>query len=396
MKTSSKFLDLGLAQTTPFPFELEIEKAEGIFLYSTDGKRYMDLISGVGVSSIGHGNPKVIDAIKTQAEKHLHVMVYGEYLQAPQTALAKRLTGLLPEQLNSCYFVNSGAEAIEAALKLAKRSTNRTRLVSCRGSYHGSTHGAMSVSGNEVKKQRFRPLLPDVHFMRFNTIEDLDVITEETACVLLETVQGDAGIRIPDLSWLLAVRKKCDETGALLILDEIQAGLGRTGKMFAFEHYGITPDILVLGKALGGGLPIGAIVANRSLMENFTSDPMLGHITTFGGHPLICAAAEAGLDVLESEIDLVQSVKLSKKIASSLSSHAKVKEVRHIGMYFAIDLGSPEEVQIVVEKGLELGIIGFWFLSCPWSFRIAPPLTMSEAECDEAIQLMIEALNALP
>ncbi len=392
---STEFFDRNLAQTTPFPFGLEIASAKGIWIEDVHGKKYMDLISGVGVSAIGHGHPKVVQAIKDQADKYLHVMVYGEYLQAPQTALAQKLTAILPDSLDCCYFVNSGAEGIEAALKLAKRVTGRTRMVAARGAYHGSTHGAMSVSGNEVKKKAFRPLLPDVHFIRFNDASALDAITDQTACILLETVQGDAGVRIPDAEWLQAVRKKCDETGCLLILDEIQAGMGRTGAHFAFEHFHLVPDILVLGKALGGGMPIGACIANRSLMELFTHDPMLGHITTFGGHPLVCAAAAAGLDVLTEEVNMAHVNEVGAYIADRLNSHARVLEVRQIGLFFAIDMESQDVVQQVVTFGLQHGFIGFWFLSCPQSFRIAPPLNITLAEAEQACDLIINAFDAI-
>jgi acetylornithine/succinyldiaminopimelate/putrescine aminotransferase len=392
---STEFFDRKLAQTTPFPFGLEIASAKGIWLEDVQGKKYMDLISGVGVSGIGHGHPKVIEAIKTQADKYLHVMVYGEYLQAPQSALAQKLTDILPDQLDCCYFVNSGAEGIEAALKLAKRATGRTRIVSARGAYHGSTHGAMSVSGNEAKKKAFRPLLPDVHFIQYNQFSALEAITDQSACILLETVQGDAGVRIPDAAWLQAVRRKCDETGCLLILDEIQAGMGRTGAHFAFQHFAITPDILVLGKALGGGMPIGACIANRSLMELFTRDPMLGHITTFGGHPLVCAAAAAGLDVLTEEIQMAHVNKIGAYLAQRLRAHSRVQEVRQIGLFFAIDMESGEVVQQVVNFGLAHGFIGFWFLSCPNSFRIAPPLNMTMTEAEQACDLIISAFDAL-
>lgn len=396
MDKSNVFFDRHLAQTTPFPFALEIKRAKGIYLYGKKGERWMDLISGVGVSNIGHGHPKVVEAIKTQAEKHLHVMVYGEYVQDAQNLLAERLTALLPLELNCCYFVNSGAEAIEAALKLAKRLTGRTKMVSARGAYHGSTHGALSVSGNEMKKRAFRPLLPDIHFLRFNAAEDLGLIDDRTACVILETVQGDAGIRIPDTDWLQAVRQRCNDTGALLILDEIQAGMGRTGKYFAFEHFDVVPDILTLGKALGGGLPIGAMISSREKMELFTHGPMLGHITTFGGHPLVCAAAAAGLEVLTTEVDLDQVERLGALIERELSDHPRVRAIRRIGYYFAIDMESTEAVQHVVECGIENGFISFWFLSCPDSFRIAPPLTISEAEVRTAIQLIRNAFDALP
>lgn len=396
MKPSRYFFDQGLAQTTPWPFALEIERAEGIYLFDKHGKRYMDLISGVGVSNIGHGHHKVIEAICRQAEKHLHVMVYGEFLQQPQRDLAKSLTALLPTSLNCCYFVNSGTEANEAALKLAKRITGRSKMVSCHGAYHGSTHGSLSVSGNEVKKRAFRPLLPDVHFMRFNQHEDLALIDRRTACVIVETIQGDAGIRIPDTSWMKALRQRCTETGSLLILDEIQAGMGRTGRYFAFEHFGIVPDLLTLGKALGGGLPIGALVASETYMQQFASDPMLGHITTFGGHPLVCAAAAAGIDVLTNEIDLEHVNAMGALTARMLGSHPSVREIRYKGLFFAIEMDSAEAVSHVVNYGLEHGFIGFWFLSNPHAFRIAPPLTITVDEMTEACRLMINAFDDLP
>jgi acetylornithine/succinyldiaminopimelate/putrescine aminotransferase len=395
MNPSRALFDRHLAQTTPYPFALEIERAEGIYLIDTKGKRYMDLISGVGVSNIGHGHPKVTSAIRRQAEKHLHVMVYGEYIQQPQTQLAQLLTSVLPRSLNCCYFLNSGAEANEAALKLAKRATQRSRMVSCYGGYHGSTHGALSVSGNEVKKQAFRPLLPDVYFMRFNDFDDLRLIDDETACVIVETIQGDAGVRIPDAEWMQQLRQRCNDTGALLILDEIQAGMGRTGRLFCFEHYGIVPDLLTLGKALGGGLPIGALIAPTTLMEQLTADPMLGHITTFGGHPLICAAAHAGLEVLINEVDMMHVNAMGALAAEMLGSHPIVREIRHKGLYFAIELGHRDEVEQVVRFGLDHGFIGFWFLSNPHAFRIAPPLTISEAEMREACEMILRSFDAV-
>lgn len=395
MKSNDVFFNHHLAQTTRYPFALEIERAQGIYLYDVHGKKYMDLISGVGVSAIGHSHPLVVEAIKKQAEKHLHVMVYGEFVQAPQRELAASLTSLLPASLDCCYFVNSGAEAIEASLKLAKRVTHRTKIVSFRGSYHGSTHGAMSVSGNEVKKQAFRPLLPDVHFIRFNELADLTAIDDQTACVIVETIQGDAGVRIPSKEYMSALRTRCTEVGALLILDEIQAGMGRAGSMFAFEQFGIVPDILALGKALGGGMPIGACISAKEKMEQFTENPMLGHITTFGGHPLVCAAAAAGIEVLKT-VDFSAINTLGQHMADTLRKHPRVREVRQRGYFFAIDLGSAEDVQAVVDYGLRHGFIGFWFLSCPWSFRIAPPLTMSKQEAELALQLIIAALDAIP
>jgi acetylornithine/succinyldiaminopimelate/putrescine aminotransferase len=279
-----------LGQTTPFPFLLEIEKAEGLYLYDKAGKSYMDLISGIAVSNLGHKHPAVVKAVKEQVDKHMHVMVYGEFIQSSVNQFAEQLVSLLPATLNSVYFTNSGAEAIEGALKLAKRYTGRTELIAFRGAYHGSTHGALSVSGNETKKYAFRPLLPDVKFLKFNHLPDLEEISNKTACVLIETIQGDAGVRIPDQAYLEALRARCTETGTMLIFDEIQTGMGRTGKLFAFEHYGVTPDILCSAKALGGGLPIGAFIADKEVMRHLTFDPMLGHITTFGGNPVACAA----------------------------------------------------------------------------------------------------------
>ena len=290
-------------QTNQSPYLIDIEKAEGIYIYDKNGKPFMDMIAGVAVNNIGHCHPDVTTAMKRQIDKHLHVMVYGEFIQDSQLAFSKKLTSLLPSSLNCVYTVNSGTEANEAALKLAKRVTGRTELVSFRGSYHGSTHGSMSVSGNEVKKQAFRPLLPDVRFLQFNSIEDLKNITTKTAGVIIETVQGDAGVRVPSHDFLNALRNRCTEVGALLIFDEIQCGMGRTGKLFAFEHFNVIPDILTLGKALGGGMPIGALVSSYENLYEFTYNPMLGHITTFGGHPVICAAANACLEVFEKEID---------------------------------------------------------------------------------------------
>ncbi|MBK6267381.1 aspartate aminotransferase family protein [Marivirga sp. S37H4] len=392
MPSSAKqiFLD-HIAQTTPFPFLLEIEKAEGIYLYEKSGKAYMDLISGVGVSNLGHQHPKVIAAIQKQVEKHLHVMVYGEYVQSASNDLAEILVKHLPGSLNCVYFTNSGAEAIEGALKLAKRYTGRTEMIAFRGAYHGSTHGALSVSGNEKKKYAFRPLLPDVRFLRFNKAEDLDQITTKTACVLMETIQGDAGVRIPNQSYMEAVRQKCNETGAMLIFDEIQTGIGRTGKLFAFEHFGISPDILCSAKALGGGLPLGAFIADKEMMRHLTFNPMLGHITTFGGNPVACAAAVATLQVL-TEDHLLETVESKGALFEKLIRHDSIKEIRRKGLLFAFEFETEEEVFGIVEECMEQGVICFWFLSCPNSFRIAPPLTISEGEIKKACTIINEAI----
>ncbi|MBT1685116.1 aspartate aminotransferase family protein [Dawidia soli] len=381
-----------MAQTTGEPYLISVERAEGIYLYSPEGKRYTDLISGIGVSNIGHRHPAVVKAIKDQVDKHLHVMVYGEFIQSAPNRLAAKLASLLPPSLNCSYFVNSGTEANEGALKLAKRYTGRTEIVSFRKSYHGSTHGSMSISGNEVKKQAFRPLLPDVSFLHFNVMEDLARITDRTACVIVETIQGDAGVRVPDRAYMAALRKRCDETGALLILDEIQCGMGRTGKLFAFEHFGIVPDILTTAKAFGGGLPIGAFISSREIMQCLTHDPMLGHITTFGGNPVCCAAALATLEVIEHE-NLLASVEAKGKLFEQLLVHPAIREVRRIGLMFAIDFDSAERVSEIVLRGKELGVITYWFLSHPYSFRIAPPLTITEAEIKESCNAILQAIG---
>ena len=305
MERRENFLKLQ-GQTTPFPFLIDVDYAKGVFIYDKQGKAYMDMISGVAVNNIGHNHPKVVAALKTQIDKHLHVMVYGEFVQDAQLEFSQKLTALLPENLNCVYTVNSGTEANEAALKLAKRITRRSELISCIGAYHGSTHGSLSVSANETKKSAYRPLLPGVKFIRHNVLEDLSMITDKTAGVIIEPVQGDAGVRIADQNYLEQLRKRCSETGTQLIFDEIQCGMGRTGKLFAFEHSGVAPDILTLGKALGGGMPIGAFVSSYEKMQLLTHDPMLGHITTFGGHPVVCAAGAACLDVLANYIDFDQ------------------------------------------------------------------------------------------
>ncbi len=375
-------------QTSPFPFLIEVERAEGVFIYDKQGKRYTDLIAGVAVNNIGHCHPKVVEAIKNQVEKHLHVMVYGEFIQDAQVNFAQKLTSILPASLNSVYVVNSGTEANEAAIKLAKRVTGRMEIVSFRGSYHGSTNGSLSISGNEIKKKPFRPLLPEVRFIHLNNQIELNQITEKTAGVILETIQGDAGVRIPDKVYLQQLRKRCDEVGALLIFDEIQCGMGRTGKLFAFEHFSVTPDILTLGKALGGGMPIGALVSSQKNLNQFTTHPMLGHITTFGGHPVICAAAAATLDVLTTEIDWEKVEEIGKYIESELGCLPQIKEIRRKGLMFAFDMESEDQVAKVVEECLKRGVITFWFLSHPYSFRLSPPLSITINEVRSAIEII--------
>lgn len=380
------------APTNNLPYLIHVEKAEGVYIYDKSNKVYMDMIAGVSVNNIGHSHPKVIQAIKEQVDKYMHVMVYGEFIQDSAVKMAQKLTQLLPETLNCVYSVNSGTEANEAALKLAKRVTGRTELISFRGSYHGNTHGSLSVSGNEKKKIAFRPLLPNVQFLEHNNIEMLEQITTATAGVIIETIQGDAGVRQSTNAFLQALRKRCDETGALLIFDEIQCGMGRSGKMFAFEHSGVVPDILTLGKALGGGLPIGALVSSWENMQVFTHNPMLGHITTFGGNPVIAAAALATLEIFEEEIDFKEVNRLGQLLEDLIAQDAEIKEVRRIGMMFAFDMESDERVAKVVTRCLEYGLISFWFLSHPNSFRLSPPLTITEEEIRKAADIILKSI----
>jgi acetylornithine/N-succinyldiaminopimelate aminotransferase len=380
------------AQTTDFPLLLEFERAEGVYLYDTDGKSYIDLISGIGVSNLGHSNSYVIKAIKNQVDKYMHLMVYGEYVQTPQVRFAEKLVSILPDNLQSVYFVNSGAEAVEGALKLAKRFTGRQQIISCKNSYHGSTHGALSVMGNEDFKQAYRPLLPGVDFIRFNELTDLDLITTQTACVIIETIQGEAGIRVPDVTYMQALRKRCNETGTLLILDEIQAALGRTGKLFAFEHFDIVPDILLLAKALGGGMPVGAFVSSNQIMGSLKENPILGHITTFGGHPVCCAAGLAALEVLLNE-NLVDTVADKEKLLRSLLIHPAIKEVRGKGLMLAIELESFDINKKIIDRCIANGVITDWFLHCDNAMRIAPPLIITNDEIEKACKVIMEAID---
>jgi acetylornithine/succinyldiaminopimelate/putrescine aminotransferase len=381
-----------LAQTSPYPLALDIVSAEGSWLTARDGKRYLDLVAGLAVNNTGHRHPKVVSAIKEQCDRYLHVIPYGEFVQEPQVRYAELLTSLLPSGLDRVYFVNSGTEAIEAALKLAKRVTGRTRLIACHRSYHGSTHGSLSVTGNETKKYRNRPLLPDVGFITFNSMADLGTITTEVAAVLVEPIQGDAGVRVADPAWLRAIRMRCTETGALLLFDEVQTGFGRTGSLFAFEQFGLVPDILVLGKALGGGMPMGAFVASREHMELLTHDPVLGHITTFGGHPIPCRAGEAALHVIQDEGLIANALQMGTRFKERLV-HPGILEVRGRGLMLAVDLGDAARVQRVVHACLQQGVLGFWFLSCPTAFRIAPPLTITADEVDHACAVITAALD---
>jgi len=383
---------INLGQTSPYPLLIEVDRAEGLFIYDKHGNSYADLISGIAVSSLGHGHPAIKKAIHDQVDRHLHVMVYGEFIQDAQMEFVQSLLHLLPANLQAVYPVNSGTEANEAAMKLVKRATGRNEIIAFKGSYHGSTHGSMSISHNEVKKTNYRPLLPGIRFISLNNFDELAQITTATAGVFLETIQGDAGVRIPDQTYLQALKKKCDEVGALLVFDEIQCGLGRTGRYFAFEHFNVVPDILTLGKALGGGMPIGALVTSSSLMANFKDNPKLGHITTFGGHPVVCAAASAFLKVLSTEIDFERVSRVAKIFKETLAAHPDITEVRNIGLMFAFDMSSAERVERVVNRCLEKHILTFWFLSHPYSFRLAPPLTITE---EEATHFAAEIFRAI-
>jgi acetylornithine/succinyldiaminopimelate/putrescine aminotransferase len=395
MTNQSQFFLDHLGQTSPFPFLIEVDRAEGAYIYDKNGKAYLDMIAGVAVNNIGHRHPKVVAALSAQLEKHLHVMVYGEFIQDAQQNLVRQLLHVLPSALDGVYVVNSGTEAIEAALKLAKRATGRTELVAFKGSYHGSTHGAMSVSANEIKKIAFRPLLPDVRFLPHNEIPELAHITTRTAGVIIETIQGDAGVRRPSAAFMQALRARCTEVGALLIFDEIQCGMGRAGSMFAFEQFDVVPDVLTLGKALGGGMPIGALVAAQQHLQLFTHAPMLGHITTFGGHPMVCAAAAATVEVLRSEIDWGLLENRAAAFAAQIAAHPAVCAHRRVGAMFAFDLTSADEVEKVVKYCLENGMLTFWFLSHPYSFRLSPPLNLGQEDWDLAAKVIISALDRL-
>ncbi|MFN3316782.1 MAG: aspartate aminotransferase family protein, partial [Raineya sp.] len=366
-----------LAQTSASPLLLEIEKAEGVYLYSPTGKKYIDLISGIGVSNVGHRHPKVIAAIESQIQKYLHLMVYGEYVQTPQVALAKKLVEVLPKNLESVYFVNSGSEAVEGALKLAKRYTGRQEIISCYNAYHGSSQGALSVGGNEYFKQAYRPLLPAIKHIHYGSYSDLEKITSKTACVIVETIQGEAGVKVACSNYFQALRERCSQNNTLLILDEIQAGFGRTGKLFAFEHFGIVPDILVLAKGMGGGMPIGAFIASKEIMQSLSYNPILGHITTFGGHPVSCAAALASLEVILSEdLEVEKKAELFRK----LLQHPKILSIRNKGLIMAAEFESFTVLKPIIDKAIELGVISDWFLFCDNAMRIAPPLTISFEE----------------
>jgi acetylornithine/succinyldiaminopimelate/putrescine aminotransferase len=379
-----------IAQTSPMPLAFEIAKAEGCLLIDVNGKEYIDLIGGISVANIGHRHPKVIEAIQKQLEAYLHVMVYGEFVESPQVQYAKLLTDQLPPSLNAVYFTNSGAEAIEGAMKLAKRANGRTQIIAFKNSYHGSTQGALSVMGDEYWRNAFRPLLPDVLHLDYNSFQSLEEISERTACVIVETVQAEAGILAPSAEWIQALRKKCDETAALFILDEIQAGFGRTGMLWGFENFGVIPDVLVLGKALGGGMPLGAFIADKKMMDTFTANPVLGHITTFGGHPVCCAAGMAAMKVLLGE-GMINEVKRKEALFTSLLIHPLIKSVRSFGLWMALEFDSFETNKKVIDASIEAGVMTDWFLFSPNCLRISPPLIISEEQIKKACKIILQA-----
>jgi acetylornithine/N-succinyldiaminopimelate aminotransferase len=394
MLTNRQLFLLHLGQTSPAPLMLEIEKAEGVFLFGTNGEKYIDLISGVSVSNTGHRHPKVVKAIKDQVDSYLHLMVYGEMIQSPQVKYAERLASILPGNLSSCYFVNSGSEAIEGALKLAKRFTGRSKIIYFTNSYHGSTHAAMSIQGSETYRNAFRPLLPDTWEIQFNNFEALNIIDEKTACVVIEPIQAEAGVIYPAAGYLDDIRQRCSKTGALLVFDEVQTGFGRTGKMFAIEKFGVIPDILVLAKALGGGMPLGAFISSNEIMSSFVSNPPLGHITTFGGHPVCCAAGLASLGVIIEE-NLVSGCESKSVIFRKELIHPLITEIRGEGLLLAVQLKTPEAVIYAISHAPDHGLVLDYFLFCPNAVRIAPPLLISSNEitdaCDRFKVLLDEA-----
>lgn len=387
-----------VGQTSPSPMMIPVERAEGVFFYTPEGKPYYDLVAGVSVSNVGHSNPDVVEAVKRQAERYMHIMVYGEMLERPQVEYATEIASLLPSPLRSVYFVNSGAEAVEGALKLAKRYTRRAEMISMRRAYHGSTHGAMSMMGEpegEEWKNAFRPLLPATKAIDFNDFDALSEITGQTACVLCEPVQGEAGVRPPKEGYLQALRKRCDEVGALLIFDEIQTGMGRTGSMFAMLKYGVTPDIVCLAKAFGGGMPLGAFVASNEIMDTLQSNPTLGHITTFGGHPVCCAAGLAALRYLQRNDVVAQVERKGALYERLLAGHPLVREIRRSGLLLAVELGDSAKMFRIMEMFAEEGIMSDWFLYCDTAFRISPPLTITDDEVRDSADIILRCLDRL-
>ncbi|NGM62991.1 aspartate aminotransferase family protein [Sphingobacterium sp. SGG-5] len=380
------------AQTSDSPRLVEVERAEGVYLYGPEGQRYLDLVSGFNVSNIGHRHPKVLAAIQQQLEKYLHVTVYGEFVQAPQVQFATALLAALPASFGSVYLTNSGTEAVEGAMKIAKKYTGRRQIIAAHQAYHGSTQGALSLIGNPDFRTAYAPLLPEIGFIEFNSCADLEAITTETAAVVIEAIQGEAGVRVPDKAYMQALRARCTETGTLLIFDEIQTGFGRTGKLFAFEHFEIIPDILLLAKGIGGGMPLGAFVAPKPVMDVIKSNPMLGHITTFGGHPVSCAAALASLQVIQHE-RLMDTVDEKAALFRTELAHPKIKEIRGVGLMMCLQLENFDQVYQVSKNCAEQGLMIDWYLHCETALRVAPPLTISREQIKEACQIIRTAVD---
>lgn len=381
-----------VAQTSAQPLSLQIVKAEGCRLFDVDGKEYLDLIGGISVANMGHRHPKVIAAIQKQSEAYLHIMVYGEFIETPQVQYAKLLTDHLPATLNSVYFTNSGAEAVEGAMKLAKRFTRRTQIIAFENSYHGSTQGALSIIGSEYWRNAYRPLLPDILHLQYNSFESLDHISHRTACVVAETVQAEAGVKAPSAEWMQALRNKCTATGTLLIFDEIQTGFGRTGKLWGFQHFDIIPDIILLGKALGGGLPLGAFIAGKNCMLSLTENPVLGHLTTFGGHPLSCAAGMAAMQALLDE-RIVDDIAAKQKLFLSLLVHSKIKSVSTFGLWFSLQFDSFETNKKIIDRCIANGVLTDWFLFAADSLRLSPPLTITETDIRKACSIILDCIG---
>jgi len=392
MLTNRQLFLQHLAQTSDAPLQLEIERAEGIYMFDSKNKSYIDLISGVSVSNVGHRHPSVVTAIKNQLDKYMHLMVYGEYIQSPQVKYAGMISDLLPENLQCVYLVNSGSEAIEGALKLAKRYTGRSEIIACKNAYHGSTHGSLSVMGNENFKNSFRPLLPGIRFIEFNNESDIDLINTNTACVLIEPVQGEAGIKLPNNNYLSKLREKCTKTGTLLIFDEIQTGFGRTGELFAFIKYNVVPDIITIAKGMGGGMPIGAFISSNDIMGSLKSNPVLGHITTFGGHPVSCAAAIATLEVIQHE-ELIKNVNQKGNLFKENLKNKNIREIRGVGLFMAVELDSFQRVKSVIDIAISKGLVTDWFLFCDNAFRIAPPLIITNDQIINACQILNESID---
>lgn len=392
MLTHRHFFLNHVGQTSDTPLMLEIESAEGIYMYDKDGKSYIDIISGIGVSNVGHRHPAVISAVKQQLDKYTHLMVYGEFIETPQTTLAKKLSDTLSTELDNVFFVNSGSEANEGAIKLAKRFTGRSEIISFNDAYHGSTHGALSVTGNESLKRNYRPLLPSIKHLNFNEIDELEVITNKTAAVIIEVVQGEAGVRIANKDFLVALRKKCSDHNTLLIFDEVQSGFGRTGKFWAHEHYGVSPDIITCAKGMGGGLPIGAFISSKKIMSVLKNNPILGHITTFGGHPVSCAGSIATLDTILND-QLLDAVAQKSDLFEQRLVHPAIKEIRRIGLMMAVEFESFELLQKIIQEALNNGILTDWFLFCDNSMRIAPPLTITLEEIELSCEKILNAID---